>query len=163
MIFVIVSYYELNYLIKDDMNKFILLSLTALFLTGCSEPKKINMADYGFKEEGTLYVKKVDSVSAIYEKVSYYRNDGGYPNTVNCIEFAYDGQTKTFCHDMYAQQPKAYGNSYTGNYYYPMVDEKDKPNLKNMEDLKRLEKKFHQVANDHSVFDSLSELISKFK
>lgn len=145
------------------MNKLFLVGLITLLLSGCGEPKKINMADYGFKEEGTLYVKKVDSVSAIYEQVSYFREEGGYPNTINCIDFAYDGQKKTFCNDKYSQQPKFYGNSYTGSSAYPMVDEKDKPLLKNMEDLKRLEKKFHQLANDHSVFDSLSELIGKFK
>lgn len=149
------------------MKKLLLVGLLALFLSGCGEPKKINMVEYGFKEEGTLYVKKVDAISSIYEDVrrrsSQYDDNGyDYTRTSICIDFAYDGQKKTFCNLKYEGKEVFY-------YYFRhmteriIIDDQEKLIKQNIDNLTRLEMKLHQIAGDHSVFDSLSELISKFK
>ena len=147
---------------RNDMNKLLLVGFLSLLLSGCSEPKKINMAEYGLKEEGTLYVKKVDAISAIYESVHYAMRDYSYPITSICIDFDYDGQKKTFCHKKYERKEAMYSYRTMPADYF-MIDDESRPIQSNVDILNQLEKKLHQVANDHSVFDNLSELISKFK
>ena len=149
---------------KKNMNKFLFVALLVLFLSGCGEPKKINMADYGFKEEGTLFVRKVDAISALDDRYVSFRvgtrRDGyDYSSTNMCINFEYDGQKKEFCSQRFHKKKQI---GFFGDVLYEEDDE-EHPNIENIENMKRLEKRLHEVAGNHSVFDSLSELISKFK
>jgi hypothetical protein len=144
------------------MNKKLVICVLSLCLYGCGyEVKKINLVDYGFKEDGILYIRKIEAISRIYENTAYAQNHADYPSTSICIDFAHDGHKKKLCLDKYHKKELMYSSyPFTRTYYY-MVDIESKPIKTNVENLVKLEKKLHQVASDYSFLDSFSELINK--
>lgn len=134
-----------------------------LLLNGCNDPKKIDTADYGFKARETLYIKKVDSISELYDHISFYREydhlrfGPDYSTTAICIDFKYDGQEKEFCLNKFYLKKEfdVFGNLMSTE------DDKSRPNEENIENMKKLEKRLHQIANDGSIFESLGDLFHK--
>ena len=131
-------------------NIYLCISLAA-FLCGCEETKKLNMAEYGYDKAGTHYIKKIDSISEIYETDETRWEDSWFSNrkfqytvAYNCLKFTFDGQEKKYCARVFMSTD----GSNEGDY-----DDKKQLNKEGLDNLKRLKSKLHQLANDDSLLD----------
>lgn len=138
------------------MKKFLLIILASLLLSGYEWSHKLDTADYGYSTTGTLYIKKIDAISEIYEKVV-----GRHDVVAYCLQVRYDGQTMEFCGRKYFNDRRAIGGAeYNG---WDGWDDKYNPRADNLNDLLRMKKKFHQIAGDDSIWDRTKELLPGLK
>jgi hypothetical protein len=132
------------------MKKIIVIFCALLILSGCDGTSRINLADYGYDTAGTLYIKKINSISQIYEW-----NDAGcsgvgdnracWNYVRSCIDVVHDGTKGQYC------TVKIANGKFDKDDYREGLDK-----------LKRLEKRFHQIAGD-SVVDRIERFFTKNK